>query len=165
MKRTWVLLGSVLVLVLIVLVARGLRKGPAPATAPGEGGGAQPPAAAAPSPVPIGEERRGKDWDKDVETLLFSRRTTASDLVGGKGGIAFNPADCRRCHENAPDVEGQVFYGPEFKDFAKDQWTEMLSNPETGKVPIRDYDFIEKHRKRVDLVLDVFPEAQIRQNP
>ncbi len=113
-------------------------------------------------PVPIGNERRARDWDADVTYLLFSRRTTASDLVGGLGGIAFNPADCMRCHENAPGVEGQIFYG--FEDFAKDQWLDMLSKPE-GNVPVRDYNFIEAHQKRVDLVFDVFPEQQLKQNP
>lgn len=115
-------------------------------------------------PVPIGKERRARDWDADVASLLFSRRTTSSDLVGGLGGIAFEPADCLRCHENAAGVEGQIFYGPEFKDFPTDQWADMLSDPE-GDVPIRDYDFIENHEKRVDLLFNIFPEQQIKQNP
>ena len=116
-------------------------------------------------PVPIGRERRARDWDADVASLLFSRRTASSDLVGGLGGIAFEPADCMRCHENAAGVEGQIFYGPEFKDFTKGQWPEMLTKPEEGVVPIRDYNFIEAHKRRVDLLLDVFPEQQIKQNP
>ncbi|MFQ5857454.1 MAG: hypothetical protein ACE5LU_17750 [Anaerolineae bacterium] len=116
-------------------------------------------------PVPIGKERRARDWDADVADLLFSRRTAASDLVGGLGGIAFDPTDCMRCHENASDVEGQIFYGPEFKEFDKDQWLEMLSRPEEGLAPAADYDFIETHEKRVDLLFDVFPEQQIKQNP
>ena len=116
--------------------------------------------------MPIGKERRRRDWDQDVAYLLFSRRTTASDLVGGLGGIAFDPTDCLRCHENAPDVEGQIFYGPEFTDFAKDQWMEMLSDPTAeGLAPIHDYDFIETHKKRVDLTFGVFPEQVIKQNP
>lgn len=117
-------------------------------------------------PVPIGKERRRRDWDEDVASLLFGRRTAASDLVGGLGGIAFDPTDCMRCHENAPDVEGQIFYGPAFEDFTKDQWQDMLSNAEAeGLAPIHDYNFIETHEKRVDLLFDVFPEQQIKQNP
>lgn len=116
-------------------------------------------------PVPIGRERRRRDWDTDVANLLFSRRTTASDLVGGLGGVAFDPTDCLRCHENAPGVEGQIFYGPEFEDFAKDQWPEMLSRPEEGLAPATDYNFIETHERRVGLLFDVFPEQQLKQNP
>lgn len=162
MKRSVWVASAVLTLWVAALAAGCSRAKP-----PTEGPAPAPPAAeiAPPQPVPIGKERRGKDWDGDVEALLFQRRTTASDLVGGTGGIAFNPADCRRCHENAEGVEGQVFYGPEFKDFRKNQWAEMLSRPEKGEVPVRDYDFIAQHQKRVTLVHDVFPEAQIRQNP
>lgn len=136
----------------------------APTAAPAEPTATAAPSAAEVPEVPIGNERRARDWDEDVAYLLFSRRTTASELVGGLGGIAYDPADCLRCHENAADVEGQIFYGPEFKDFAKNQWADMLSNPE-GDVPIRDYDFVEAHQKRVELLLNVFPEQQIKQNP
>lgn len=101
-----------------------------------------------------------------MDSLLLGRRTASSDLVGGPGGIAFKPKDCLRCHENAAGVEGQVFYGPQFKDFTKDQWKEMLSKPEAaGQVPIAKYDFIETHQKRADLLLSVFPEQQLKQNP
>jgi len=116
-------------------------------------------------PVPIGRERRARDWEADVTSLLFSRRTASSDLVGGLGGIAFNPRACLRCHENAPGVEGQVFYGPAFRDFAKDQWPEMLSNPEKGHVPIKDYDFFKTHRRPVELFFEIFPEQVLKQNP
>jgi hypothetical protein len=115
-------------------------------------------------PVPIGDARRERDWANDVQALLFARRTAPSDLVGGLGGIAFNPKDCLRCHENAAGVEGQIFYGPQFTDFAKDQWKEMLSNPE-GAVPVSTYDYVEAHAKRVDLTLEVFPAQVLKQNP
>lgn len=162
MKRSLWAASAASTLLVVALAAGCSRNKPvAEAPAPAASGAE----IAAPQPTPIGKERRGKDWDADVEALLFSRRTTASDLVGGTGGIAFNPADCRRCHENAQGVEGQVFYGPEFKDFRKNQWAEMLSRPEKGEVPVRDYDFIAQHQKRATLVYDVFPEAQIRQNP
>lgn len=116
-------------------------------------------------PVPVGRERRARDWNGDVTYLLFSRRTAASDLVGGRGGLAFNPKDCLRCHENAAGVEGQIFYGPAFKDFARNQWPEMLSKPESGVTPIRSYDYFKTHRKPVNLVVDVFPEQVLKQNP
>lgn len=163
MKRSIWMASAVLVPALVLVLAAGCSRSKPPAQGPAPEG----PAAevAPPQPTPIGKERRGKDWDADVEALLFQRRTTSSDLVGGTGGIAFNPADCRRCHENAEGVEGQVFYGPAFKDFAKNQWADMLSRPEKGEVPVRDYDFIAQHEKRVTLVHDVFPEAQVRQNP
>jgi hypothetical protein len=115
--------------------------------------------------VPIGNERRARDWDADVASLLFGRRVASSDLVGGLGGIAFDATDCLRCHENAEGVEGQIFYGPAFEEFARDQWLEMLGRPEDGLAPVEDYDFIETHEKRVELFFDVFPEQQIKQNP
>ncbi len=164
MRKPWTMLLALGVAALALLPAGGCKKRPAtvqqqPPTQ------VEAPQLPAPAPVPVGRERRDKDWDADVAALLFARRVTASDLVGGLGGIAFDPAACRRCHENAQGVEGQVFYGPQFKDFAKDQWPEMLSRPETGQVPIKDYDFVKEHEKRVELVYGVFPEQQVKQNP
>ena len=115
--------------------------------------------------VPIGKERRARDWEGDVKSLLFDRRVGSSHLVGGLGGIAFNPKDCMSCHENDPDVEGQVFYGPDFKGFEKDQWPEMLTRPEKGETPARAYDFVETHEKKVKLIHNVFPAQVLRQNP
>lgn len=167
MKRSWWLPFILLALPLVLIATTGFTA-PAPqATSELQlQAQATPTPSAKPTvaPVPVGQTRRDRDWDNDIEALLFGRRTASSDLVGGLGGIAFNPKDCLRCHENASGVEGQIFYGPEFKDFAKNQWAEMLSNPET-KVPVRDYDFVTAHEKRVDLTLGVFPEQQVKQNP
>ena len=80
----------------------------------------------APVAPPIGKPRTDKDFSKDVEDLLFSRRVAVSDLPGG---VAFKPKDCLRCHENEPDVEGQIFYGN--PDFAKDlNWPKYIGNAE-----------------------------------
>ncbi|MFQ5847013.1 MAG: hypothetical protein ACE5IQ_04975 [Candidatus Methylomirabilales bacterium] len=144
MGRSRMLSGALLVALLLVMVA------PIPAAEVGR--------------VPIGKARRARDWDRDTAYLLFSRRATSSDLVGGLGGIAFNPKDCMRCHENAAGVEGQIFYGPAFKEFTKDQWPDMLSQPEKRHVPVKSYDFIETHKKKVKLLFGVFPEQVLKQN-
>ncbi len=121
--------------------------------------------------VPIGNERRDREWAADVMALLYARRVSASDMVGGQGGLAFTASDCMSCHENAPGVEGQIFYGPNFTDFAKDQaWvqdsTDMHGRPDQAYVPALElYDFLKTHLPRVDMKTGEFPEHILRQNP
>lgn len=142
---------------------------PPPATQPPEPT-AVPTVAPAPGvsipPVPVGKERRAREWDSDATALLYGRRISSSDLVGGFGGVGFEATDCLRCHENAEGVEGQIFYGPNFTDYNADQWPDMLSDPETGLQPVLDsYDFLETHDPRVALDTGILPEHILRQNP
>lgn len=167
MKKSWLaavlVLGGLFVILLAIRVGRTpSRPAQGPTTPPAKQ--AQKPEAPSQPPVPIGKEREAKDWEADVTTLLVSRRTTSSDLVGGLGGIAYDPSKCKACHGN-PSPVGLVFYGPENKDFAKDQWLQMLGRPEKGEAPARDYNWIEQHKSRVELRYGVFPESQLRQNP
>ncbi|GAB4525225.1 MAG: hypothetical protein Fur0018_09540 [Anaerolineales bacterium] len=116
--------------------------------------------------VPVGKERRARDWDSDLAAILYGRRVSSSDLVGGYGGVAFDATDCLRCHENAEGVEGQIFYGPNFTAFADDQWPDMLSDPATGLQPVLDsYDWLASHEPKVTYDTGIFLEHILRQNP
>lgn len=109
---------------------------------------------------PIGKPRTDKDFTKDIGDLLYGRRVAVSDLPGG---VAFKPKDCMRCHENDPDVEGQIFYG--YPDFKKDvKWPGYLGNAEKKNAPSLKYSFFETHKKKVKLTPQGDLEQRLKQN-
>ena len=109
---------------------------------------------------PIGKPRTEKDFTKDIGDLLYGRRVSVSDLPGG---IAFKPKDCMRCHENDPDVEGQIFYG--YPDFKKDlNWPKYIGNAEKKIAPSLKYNFLETHKKKVKLTPQGDLEQRLKQN-
>lgn len=114
--------------------------------------------------VPIGKARTDKEFAADVDQLLYDRRISHSDLLPGGLREAFKVRACAKCHESAPGVEGQIFYGPNFKDFAKDQKTENRAIPEKRVAPGRDYDFVKTHEKRQKLWVGEVHEQLIKQN-
>ena len=108
---------------------------------------------------PIGTPRSDKDYSKDVNALLFDRRTSSSDMPGG---ISFNPKECMRCHENEPGVEGQIFYGN--SDYKKDLvWPKYIGDAETKKAPSLKYNFADTHKKKAELVRE-YKEQILKQN-
>lgn len=127
------------------------EKKPTPAKPAGEMAAVKP---------PIGKPRSAKDFEKDVADLLFDRRVAVSDLPGG---VAFKPKDCMRCHENDPDVEGQIFYG--YPDFKKDvKWPNYIGNAEKKIAPSLKYDFFKTHEKKAKLTRKGNPEQIMKQN-
>lgn len=111
-------------------------------------------------PPPIGKPRTEKDFTKDLADLLFARRVAVSDLPGG---VAFKPKDCMRCHENEPDVEGQIFYGN--KEFKKDlNWPNFIGHAEKKHAPSLKYNFLETHKKKVKLTPQGDVEQRMKQN-
>ncbi len=114
--------------------------------------------------VPIGKPRTDREWAADVEDLLYARRISHSDLLPGGLREAYKVRACAKCHENTPAVEGQVFYGPNFKDFAKDQKTQNRAIPEKRIVPGREYDFVKTHEKRQKLWVGEVHEQLLKQN-
>jgi hypothetical protein len=109
---------------------------------------------------PIGKPRTDKEFSKDISDLLFDRRVAVSDLPGG---IAFKPKDCMRCHENEPEVEGQIFYGN--PDFKKDvNWPNYIGNAEKKIAPTLKYNFLETHKKKVKLTPKGNLEQKLKQN-
>lgn len=123
--------------------------------------------ATAQAPPPVGKPRTAREFQADVERLLYDRRIAHSDLVGGRGGVAFRARACLKCHENSPGVEGQIFYGGDrgpFKDFAKDQWLEKLAEPARKHAPTLQYDFVKTHEKRQKLDVGGVHEQILKQN-
>ena len=114
--------------------------------------------------VPIGKPRTDRQWAADVEQFLYDRRISHSDLLPGGLKAAFKVKGCTKCHESAPGVEGQIFYGPNFKDFAKDQKTKNRAIPEKRIAPGRDYDFVKTHEKRQKLWVGETHEQLLKQN-
>lgn len=114
--------------------------------------------------VPIGAPRTERDFAADVDELLFARRIASSDLLPGGLREAYRVKACAKCHENSPQVEGQVFYGPNFKDFAKDQKTKNRAVVEKRLAPGRDYDFAKTHEKRQKLWIGEVHEQLLKQN-
>jgi hypothetical protein len=114
--------------------------------------------------VPIGKPRTDREFAADVEQLLYDRRISHSDLLPGGLKDAFKVKGCTKCHENAAGVEGQIFYGPNFKDFAKDQKTQNRAVPEKRIAPGRDYDFVKTHGKRQKLWVGEVHEQLLKQN-
>ena len=153
--RKYRTLFSLSVVVWFVIVAIGVAqeaKRPAPAKPSGV-------KAAAVKP-PIGTPRTDKDFSKDIGDLLFDRRVAISDLPGG---LAFKPKDCMRCHENEPDVEGQIFYG--YPDFKKDVvWPNYIGNAEKKIAPSLKYNFMETHKRKAKLTPKGNPEQLMKQN-
>lgn len=122
---------------------------------------------AAQQAVPIGKPRTAREAAADVEQLLFDRRIAHSDLVGGRGGVAFRARACLKCHENSAGVEGQILYGGDkgpFKDFAKDQWLEKLAEASRKIAPTLRYDFVKTHEKRLKLNVGEVHEQVLKQN-
>lgn len=119
---------------------------------------------AASQEVPIGKPRTDKEFAVDVEQFLYDRRISHSDLAPGGLKEAFKVKACAKCHENAPGVEGQIFYGPNFKEFTKDQKTKNRAVPEKRVAPGRDYDFVKTHEKRQKLWVGEVHEQLIKQN-
>jgi len=122
--------------------------------------------AAQPAP-PIGKPRTAREAAADVEQLLFDRRIAHSDLVGGRGGVAFRARACLKCHENSSGVEGQILYGGDrgpFKDFAKDQWLDKLAEAAKKIAPTLQYDFVKTHEKRQKLNVGEVHEQILKQN-
>lgn len=112
------------------------------------------------SKPPIGKPRTDREFSKDIEELLFSRRVAISDLPGG---IAFKAKDCMRCHENEPGVEGQIFYGN--PDFEKDvNWPDYIAHPERKHAPSLQYNFSETHKRKVKLTPRGNMEQFMKQN-
>lgn len=114
--------------------------------------------------VPIGKPRTDKEFAADIEQLLYDRRISQSDLLPGGLKEAYKVKGCAKCHENAPGVEGQIFYGPNFKDFAKDQKTKNRAITPKRIAPGRDYDFVKTHGKRQKLWVGEVHEQILKQN-
>lgn len=114
--------------------------------------------------VPIGKPRTDREFAADVEQLLYDRRISHSDLLSGGLRDAYKVKGCAKCHENAAGVEGQIFYGPNFKDFAKDQKTKNRAITEKRVAPGRDYDFVKTHEKRQKLWVGEVHEQLLKQN-
>lgn len=114
--------------------------------------------------IPIGTPRTDKEFAADVEQFLFDRRISHSDLLPGGLRDAYKVKACAKCHENAPAVEGQIFYGPKFTDFAKDQKTQNRAITQKRIAPGRDYDFVKTHEKRQKLWVGEVHEQLIKQN-
>lgn len=114
--------------------------------------------------VSIGKPRTDREFAAEVEQLLYDRRIAHSDLLPGGLRDAFKVKACAKCHENAAQVEGQVFYGPNFTDFAKDQKTKNRAIPEKRIAPGRDYDFVKTHEKRQKLWVGEAHEQIFKQN-
>ncbi|MEK7871546.1 MAG: hypothetical protein AAB244_04115, partial [Nitrospirota bacterium] len=111
------------------------------------------------STSPIGSPRTDKDLSKDISNLLFDRRVSTSDMPGG---VAFNPKECLRCHENEPGVEGQIFYGD--PDYKKDLvWPKYIGDAEKKMAPSLKYNFMETHKKKSELVKN-YKEQIMKQN-
>ena len=109
---------------------------------------------------PIGKPRTDTDFAKDISDLLYDRRVAVSDLPGG---IAFKPKDCMRCHENEPEVEGQIFYGN--TEFKKDlKWPNYIGNAEKKIAPTLKYSFLETHKKKAKLTPQGDLEQRLKQN-
>ncbi len=121
-------------------------------------------APAAPQGVPVGKARTPAELAADVEQLLFDRRIHTSDLTTPLPRVAFKVAACMKCHENRPGVEGQTFYGPAFKDYAKDQKTENRSIPAKRLAAGRDYDFVKTHTKHQKLWVGEVHEQVLKRN-
>lgn len=114
--------------------------------------------------VPVGTPRTDKDFAANVEDLLYARRISHADLAAGGLKEAYKVKGCAKCHENSPQIEGQVFYGPNFKDFAKNQKTQNRAVPEKRIAPGRDYDFVKTHEKRQKLWVGEVHEQILKQN-
>ncbi len=114
--------------------------------------------------VPIGKPRTEREFTADVEQLLYDRRISHSDLLPGGLKEVFKVKACAKCHENAPGIEGQIFYGPNFKTFAKDQETKNRAIPEKRIAPGRDYDFVKTHEKRQKLWVGEVHEQFLKQS-
>lgn len=114
--------------------------------------------------VPIGKRRTEREFAADIEQLLYDRRISHSDLLPGGLKDAFKVKACAKCHENAAGVEGQIFYGPNFKDFTKDQTTKNRAIPEKRIAPGRDYDFVKTHEKRQKLWVGEVHEQLLKQS-
>lgn len=114
--------------------------------------------------IPIGTPRTDREFGADIEQLLYDRRISHSDLLPGGLRDAYKVKACAKCHENAPAVEGQVFYGPNFKDFAKDQKTQNRAVTEKRIAPGRDYDFVKTHERKQKLWVGEVHEQLIKQN-
>ena len=114
--------------------------------------------------VPIGKPRTEREFTADVEQLLYDRRISHSDLLPGGLKEAYRVKACAKCHENASAVEGQIFYGPNFKNFAKDQQTKNRAIPEKRITPGRDYDFVKTHEKRQKLWVGEVHEQLLKQS-
>lgn len=114
--------------------------------------------------VPIGAPRTDKQFAADVEELLYARRIAHSDLVAGGLKEAYKVKACAKCHENSPQVEGQIFYGPGFANFAKDQKTQNRAIVDKRIAPGRDYDFAKTHEKRQKLWIGEVHEQLLKQN-
>ncbi len=113
-----------------------------------------------PAAAPIGVPRTDRDLRRDVNALLYDRRVSVSDLPGG---LAFKPKDCMRCHENDPDVEGQIFYG--YPDFEKDvDWPGYIGDADKKHAPSLKYDFYETHRRKSKLTRGGNAEQFLKQN-
>lgn len=114
--------------------------------------------------VPIGKPRTEREFAADIEQLLYDRRISHSDLLPGGLKDAFKVKACAKCHENASGVEGQIFYGPKFTDFPKDQKTKNRAIPEKRIAPGRDYDFVKTHEKRQKLWVGEVQEQLLKQS-
>lgn len=114
--------------------------------------------------VPIGTPRTDKELAADVEELLYARRIAHSDLLPGGVREAYKVRACAKCHENSPQIEGQVFYGPSFKEFARNQKTQNRAVVEKRLAPGRDYDFVKTHEKRQKLWIGGVHEQILKQN-
>ncbi len=114
--------------------------------------------------VPIGKPRTDRDFAADIEDLLYARRISHSDLLPGGLQEAYKVKGCAKCHENAPAIEGQIFYGPNFKDFAKDQKTKNRAITPKRIAPGRNYDFAKTHQKRQKLWVGEVHEQLIKQD-
>ena len=124
--------------------------------------------------VPVGRAWRARQWDEALTNVLEARRGSGSDVTGGRA-VVFDATDCLRCHENAKDVEGQIFYGPKLTGFAKDQeWLNeagqsMLNRPDEGYTPTHEYNFVKAHvPAKVNATIyenGAIPPNVIRQNP
>lgn len=114
--------------------------------------------------VPIGKPRTDRELVADIEQLLYDRRISHSDLLPGGLKDAYKVRACAKCHENAPAVEGQVFYGPNFTGFPEDQKTQNRAVPEKRITPGRDYDFVKTHEKRQKLWVGEVHEQLLKQN-
>lgn len=109
---------------------------------------------------PIGSPRTDKDFSKDINSLLFDRRVSSSDMPGG---VSFNPKECMRCHENEPGVEGQIFYGN--SDYKKDLvWPKYIGDAEKKLAPSLKYSFTETHKKKSELIIGHNKEQMMKQN-
>jgi len=114
--------------------------------------------------VPIGKPRTDREFAADIEQLLYDRRISHSDLLPGGLKDAYKVKGCAKCHENAPAIEGQIFYGPNFTNFPKDQKTKNRAITEKRIAPGRNYDFVKTHQKRQKLWVGEVHEQLLKQN-